>query len=253
MNLLDFVLLSKEGRSGGSRDGLTDKIGARRFGQLRQGQIIETLRLARGLSSYQLAELFFKNVKPELRQIKARAVLRKLYQDKKINRYRRDINTPYIYYLGRYNNRVTDWPKINEVLMSIFNQLASWQRILELKTEVTISLDGRKEFLVPDAWLQMKVTMDRLRCLFLEYEDSQDFYKTTKYEKLYTTFKYEPWAVELADEYEFPYILVVCETATVKKYIQKKVARDNKYNLPYRVATADEVKTDIWSVLKGGK
>lgn len=245
MNLADFFSPStKEYHKWGR---------GRLLGHVRRRALVEAVEIGRGFTSVQLSSIFFTTVKEKDRRDKANKILKKLVKSGELNCWRKELGDPYVYYKGRYSTKLPNWPRTNEVIISILKQLSWWQKALDFQMECHIEL-GKGRRMVPDAWMKLQITLDvKLSCIFLEYENDAERFssKVKNYNTLYATHRFERYAIENDGSYDFPWILVVCETFADKKKIMKKIEKDNKYRLPFRVAIVEEVKNGFWSVLKG--
>lgn len=193
-------------------------------------EIVRTVKHFKAMSTFQIAETFFKTVKLKYRYEKCNKVLKILVDRGELKRYRQFDQFIYHTY-NRWSTHIQDIVKLNNILFSL--KLANFEKLISCNIQERIELN--KNFIVVDAILKIKNNSNReITTYFIEYEDDYDFSKVSNYERLYLQFEGKSK------------IVVIGENKNIKEHCQKIIDRDNKYNLPFRVLSYDEAMKDFF-------
>lgn len=217
-------------------------ISTRRKGYLRDRQLLELLEARQALNTEQVRVLLFP-FKYGLR--KAQERLLKLYERKKVHRWRPALEESYVYYLGKRHGRIEHLIAINWVYCYIKATLKSWEKLQSWAYEVDLGN------LQADAFVGIKNTVTgKVRFVFIELDRSDNvFDKATKYNDLYKSGKYmDCWWVKYAEK--FPQVMVVTTTQARKDVICKAVEKENVNGLDFTVHLLDEIRSDVLCVVQ---
>lgn len=130
-------------------------------------------------------------------------------------------------------------------IFSIYNQLkAKYGSKLKFFTKVDLNYEQFDYFPqpLPDAYIRLKGKEEQ-QFLLDVFHDHQPFFKAVRKVKQYITYAEEgDWAIT---ETEFPIILVICDSPTLQKRLQKQITKalNTTYEeVVFATTTKDEIK-----------
>lgn len=215
--------------------------------KVRDNKIIQFIDDRRFVKREHIQQEFFNSKQAE--RVCARR-LKKLFEREKVNRFRPEIDSSYIYHLidRKRSNKWSMFVGINEIYYLIARDLKQWQKILKFKLEEDC------EILQADALMFLKTTIDGGgKKFFIEYDASyNEFDKISKYCQLKTSdwIKYD-WA-KSSNGYSFPIVLIVTESKGRKEDIRQLVREQNVSDVNFRVVTMAELRESGVKIILGG-
>jgi len=206
-------------------------------------QIVDLLSNHSYLTSKHVADMVYGKKSQSLRL--SRRKLQSLYERKYINRYYLAKELGYVYYVheGKPSFKVHHWLSINEVYVATENHKNSWQSIETFELEPCLKWNSGQ--IQPDAFVVLKVTLDKRRTLFLETDLGtvalSKFDKIQKYTELYRTDVWLDTKYAVQGEL-FPIIYIVTTTDKRAKAISNKIESENVEGLTFVVKTIANIK-----------
>lgn len=176
--------------------------------------------------------------------------LKKLCDRGKVKRLKFGDTGQYIYFTGAWTNKKEHAILVNWVYTSLVSQKKNWDKVQTFHREYMCTWGNEK--LMADALIVIEnKTQKTLKPVFLEADqDPNKFEKVLRYTEYYLSKEWTSqwWAQKDKDEvFQFPRILIVTSRPDRTK---RAVARDNIHNLRISVGTIDEVREDIYKLIR---
>jgi len=206
------------------------------FGQSRDERIVKLIQSGTALTRRQVEQVMFPNRKASKRI--AQYALARLCKQERIKKWSQAPQLPTIYY-ARKPRQLDHVLLINEVYCALLAQKKSWY-VIEWKWSYYI-LNGMVK---ADAMATIYTEPDRKgrKVVFVEVErnTSKKFNKPEQYQRVYDAdWVDEEWAIIKGNTAIFPTILIVTDDELVIKS-----------GLNFIVSSIDEVKRDVYSILR---
>lgn len=211
-------------------------------GYYRDKKIIDYIENYRCLNSEQIEFLLFKGMKSGKRKCQQR--LKKLYDQKKVKRWRYSLEESYAYYIELKSKveQMEHLINLNWIIVWFENNLNSWEKIYHLKYEINF------EILRCDCFIIIKnIFSNEYKMYFIEMDIAKSnnrFDKIKKYNELYGKINfYNLWWRNLTDR--FPGILIVSTNSKKIKKIKEDVKSYNDNDLEFIVKDLDQIKLEV--------
>ena len=206
------------------------------YGKSRDDAITKLIRSGTAFTRQQIEQVMFPRRKSSKRI--AQYALARLCKQERVKKWVRAPQLPTIYY-SRKPRQLDHVLLINEVYCALLTQRKSWY-VIEWKWSYSI-LNG---MVIADAMANIYTEPDRKgrKVAFIEVErnPSKRFNKPEQYQKVYDAdWVDEEWAVIKDDTAIFPTILIVTDEIP-----------PIKSELNFIVASIDEIRKDIYSILR---
>jgi len=214
----------------------------RQKGFLRNNEIIKAVNDRGVLDTDQITSLFFSQL-PSGRRIAQRR-LKSLFDNRKLKRARESVELPYYYFTGEKPGQPEHKLSLNWIYLWYTLRLKSWEELYCFQYEQDYGI------LRSDALAGIKNTVTgKISFSFVEMDiakSGNSFDKVAKYNLLYESDRYlSAWWVKYASG--FPSVLVVTTNSKRLKAIQRKIDRDNKNGLEFKVYLLDQIKGECLS------
>ena len=172
----------------------------------RKSRILEAIDQHKYLRRWMIEQAFFRIPSGKRR---SQILLKKMVEEKLLNRFRLGPREEYIYYQGKRSEKWRHWLLLNGFHFSLLSELKSWQKVLFYKHEYKYSCG------IADGLYVVRTTMDSGIKFFLEIDDGQnEFDKVSRYESYMMSKKWEqePWADPLKKGTKsFPLLVVATQ------------------------------------------
>ena len=211
-------------------------LNSRQKGFLRNNEIVNAVTRCGVLDTDQITSLLFSQLQSGRRIAQRR--LKALFDRGKLKRARDSIEQPFYYYTGEKPGQPEHKLAVNWVYLWYTLRLESWEELCCFQYEHDYGILRADAF----AGVKNKVT-SKITFSFIELdiaESGNNFDKVAKYNSLYESGEYlSGWWLKYASG--FPSVLVVTTNIKRLRLIQKRIDRENKRDLEFKVCLLDQI------------
>ena len=206
-------------------------------GYCRDERILERVHTHRCLNAEQVQVLLFPLTASGKRKCQQR--LKRLTDQKRLQRWRYDLEQPYVYYRERLEQMqhtvLLNWPVI-----WIERQLKSWEEIHSVNYNYGMGI------LITDCFIIIKNTITgQFRFLFLEmdiHHPANEFDKVRKYNKLFEKLPDQWWIKQTR---RFPKTLLITDNERKLKKINELIKVENKNGLEFESYLVGNIRREV--------
>lgn len=204
-------------------------------GTQRFKQIMEVLEKYHYLETWMLEDLLFKFPSGKT---KSQEVMKRLYKQGLVNRYRGDSRDPYIYYIGQRSEKAEHWLMINQFHFHCLKQLKSWHRLVFWKHEFDYGYGIADGFYI----IQNTVKGGGVKFFFEAVDNNNPFDRHEEnYLKSFQGDWQKQWWADPRKKGVISYPKIIC--------MSEKPIKIKTQEPKFILCNPTDVQRDVWSIL----
>lgn len=218
---------------------LTGALSNRSKGYSRDERILERIHTHRCLNTEQIQVLLFPLTASGKRKCQQR--LKRLTDQKRLQRWRYDLEQPYAYYRERLE-QMQHTVLLNWAVIWIERQLKSWEEIH------SVNYNQGMGVLIADCFISIRnIATGQFRFFFIEmdiHHPANEFDKVRKYNKLFEKLPNQWWVKQTK---RFPKTLLITDNERKLKKINELVRTENKNGLEFESYLVGNIRREVLS------